>query len=182
MFEGVENVDIYTDEMEDYSIAALESNKPCFFDPGYSEHHYCSFYPMILHDVGGNAALYTISCDFYGENWAFFDEIIIKVGENRYTFTGVEVEREVDDDTTDIHETLRIWIDTNNVCFMEDLKAHSTETITVRLKGDKYNCDFNMSDTMIESILNMYDLFVQAGGTDPAYLSKVEGITTTTIR
>ena len=182
VFEGAENMEIYTDEIEDYSIITLESNKPCFFDPEYSEHYYCSFYPSILYHGEDNAALFSITCNFYGENWAFFDEIIVKVGTNRYSFTDVEAKREVDEETVDVREVLRIWIDSSSVAFMKDLEAHSTETIKVRLKGDNYDCDFTMSDTMIESILNMYDLFVQAGGTDPAFLSKGDGMTPMTVR
>ena len=182
VFEGAENIGVDEDEMEGDAYIDLESYKPCFFEPGYSENYYCSFYPSIYVSGDDGRAVFRMFCRFFGESWAFIDEIIIKVGDNRYSFTNVEADRKVDDDTSDIIEVVAIVIDSNSVAFMKDLQLHSKDTIKVRLKGDNYNCDFTMSDTMIESILNMYDLYVQAGGTDSDNLDKIVETTPMTVR
>ena len=71
-----------------------------------------------------------------------------------------------------ITEDLAILFDGEAFSFLEALKTaqKNGETVKVRLWGQKYDVDFAMTDSMLETIVNMYELFEEAGGTSAANL------------
>ncbi|MDD7446188.1 MAG: hypothetical protein PUK79_07155 [Clostridiales bacterium] len=96
--------------------------------------------------------------------------MIFKVGEKRYTFYDVDANISVSDGS--IIEELAILFDGETFSFLEALKTaqKNGETVKVRLWGQKYDVDFAMTDSMLETIVNMYELFEEAGGTSAANL------------
>ena len=96
--------------------------------------------------------------------------MIFKVGEKRYTFYDVDANIRTSDGS--ITEDLAIVFDGETFSFLEALKTaqKNGETVKVRLWGQKYDVDFAMTDSMLETIVNMYELFEEAGGTSAANL------------
>lgn len=177
VFENVNGIEISRDDMKDATYIDMnrdaDSWRDAFFDPGLSDYYYCSFYPSIRINSSGVAVMRWF-CDFFGEDWAFIDEIIIKVGDNRYSFSGVDIDRNVVDHG-DVLEELGIVFGDEHLAFLQDFAAHCEDgPIKVRLCGDNYDVDFTMSDSMVKWLKTFITLYDEAGALNASYLSDVK--------
>ena len=178
MFEGVENFAVNVHEANDFVSIDVEDAEPCAFYISDSKSILGGLLPSFKYTTDDELT-FALFCRVISQDYVNFDQIIIKVGENRYTFSNIDsLLGESGRSTISVEsgtyvlESTAIIIDAQNVAFLDDLKAHATEEIKVRLKGD-YDCDFTMSETLVQTILTAYDLFVEAGGMD--YLTDADG-------
>ena len=56
---------------------------------------------------------------------------------------------------------------------MQDLIEHRDEKIKVRLRGDADYVDFFLPDNVKDGMINVYNLYSMAGGTDPDNMKHV---------
>ena len=108
--------------------------------------------------------LFRVVIQYYADDWAYIDGFIVKIGNKSYVFSDVESNGEVASDGT-IRESTGITVDSSTVPLMRELIEHRNEEIKVRLCGDEKNIEFVLTDAMKDSIINLYNLFVAAGGT-----------------
>lgn len=111
-----------------------------------------------------NFDLYSFCFDYYGVNYSGLKSIIIKIGDNRYTFSNCGPSVSLTSDNF-IHESISFPLKRETVKFMSDLAEHRDESIQVRLVGNSQNWDFALTDDMKNSILTLYDLYSRGGGT-----------------
>lgn len=111
-----------------------------------------------------NFDLYSFYFDYYGANYAGLKSIIIKIGDNRYTFSNCQHTSSLTSDNF-IHESISFSLKRETVKFMSDFAEHRNEKIQVRLVGNSQNLDFILTDDMKNSILTLYDLYSRGGGT-----------------
>lgn len=171
VFAGVDNVFVSIDDMEGVGYIDLTSKEPCFFDPNYSKYKYCAFYPSVRIDEKGTGVLRMFG-SFYGEDWAFFDSMIIKIGNNRYTFSEIYNDRNVVEHA-EVNEELAIVMDSTTEVFVRDFIENADGEIKVRWCGDKYNVDFTMTDTMKSSFKTFFEKYIEAGGYDSSNIDNV---------
>lgn len=119
--------------------------------------------------MNGNSILFK----YYADDWAFIDSIIVKIGNRRYKFDGIPVDRDVLRDAS-IEEVAFIDLTTNVIPFMTYLIEHRDETVKVRLQGSDRDIDFILTDDMKNGIINIYNLYVAGGGTSKASMKKID--------
>lgn len=171
VFKEIDNVSVNIDDMEGAGYIDLDSLKPCFFDPNYSEYKYCAFYPSVRVNNTGVGVLRLFG-SFWGRKWALIDTMIIKIGDNRYTFSDVHSERDTGDHE-EINEELAIVMDSTTEVFVKDFIEHSDGEIKVRWKGEKYNVDFVMTDSMKATFKVFFEKYIEAGGYNPDNITVV---------
>lgn len=111
-----------------------------------------------------DSELCAIIIQYYANNWAFIDSAIVKVGNKRYKFTDLSNNKDVCSDAT-IRESVDITVMSDVIPFMQDLITHRNEEIKVRLCGSEKDVDFILTDKIKDSLINLYNLYVAAGGT-----------------
>lgn len=119
--------------------------------------------------MNGNSILFK----YYADDWAFIDSIIVKIGNRRYKFDEIPVDRDVLRDAS-IEEVAFIDLTTNVIPFMTYLIEHRDETVKVRLQGSNRDIDFILTDDMKNGIINIYNLYVAGGGTSKASMKKID--------
>lgn len=171
VFDGKDDIEIEYDDMTGKTKISVPSLFSLWGD-GYlslsNGHGY--IYPRILSD--SNADLFCIAIEYISSDWAFIDKAIVKIGDNRYTFDNVSIGRQVLS-SGKITEYLLIYIDKNSAAFMADLIEHREEEIKVRLVGKYTNQDFVLSESVKDKIINLYNLYSAAGGTNETNLDYV---------
>lgn len=100
--------------------------------------------------------------DYLGVDWAKLDGIIIKIGDNRYSFSNCYSSRTIDDGLAS--EYIAFYMKDQTTGMMKDLADHRDEEINVRLVGSAKSIDFVLTDTVKNTLLDMYDLYVAGGG------------------
>ena len=172
VFENVSGISVSIDDMEGVGYIDMDSHRECFFDPGYSDYYYCSMYPSIRINNSGVAVLRWF-IQFYGENWAFIDRMIIKVGDNRYTIGDIDIDREVVEHA-DVHEALGVVFSEEHLPFLTDFAEHCEDgPVKIRLCGDKYNVDFTMTDSMVKWLKQFITLCEEAGALNETYMNQI---------
>lgn len=119
--------------------------------------------------MNGNSILFK----YYADDWAFIDSVIVKIGNRRYKFDGIYVDRDVLSDAS-ISEVAFIDLTSSVIPFMTYLIQHRTETVKVRLQGEDRDIDFTLTDDMKNGIINIYNLYVAGGGTSKASMKKID--------
>ena len=117
---------------------------------------------------------------YYADDWAFIENVIIKVGSKRYKFSGITVDRDVLQNAT-IREVVFIDVTSKVIPFMTYLIEHRDEPVKVRLQGKERDIDFTLSDDMKNGIINIYNLYVAGGGTSKASIQKIDLVRDVTI-
>ena len=100
--------------------------------------------------------------DYLGGDWAKLNGIIIKIGDNRYSFTNCYSSRSIDDGFAS--EYVAFYMKDQTAGMMKDLAEHRDDEITVRLTGSAKSIDFVLTDTVKNTLLDMYDLYTAGGG------------------
>lgn len=138
--------------------------------------HSSGIYPDIIVLNLGTAKeipIFRIWINYQNDEWLFADNCIIKVGDNRYYFSDIDVKRDNGYSKyrgSWIEEVLLIKIGDASIPFMEDLceARKNDETVTLRLKGSKGYIDFDITSN-ISSITNLYKILKSCGGTLERY-------------
>lgn len=99
--------------------------------------------------------------------YALPEKIIFKVGNTRYEFYDFDVSMDYDLSAvrTSYIEEFDLVFDSNSYKLIETIAANPSSTVSVRIKGALYDYDFEMSESDVENIVKLYNLYVQAGGT-----------------
>lgn len=84
--------------------------------------------------------------DYLGGDWAKLNGIIIKIGDNRYSFTNCYSSRSIDDGFAS--EYVAFYMKDQTAGMMKDLAEHRDDEITVRLTGSAKSIDFVLTDTV----------------------------------
>lgn len=119
--------------------------------------------------------LFRVVIQYYADDWAYIDGLIVKIGNKSYVFSDVESNGEVASDGT-IRESTGITVDSSTVPLMRELIEHRNEEVKVRLCGDEKNIEFTLTDAMKDSIINLYNLFVAAGGTRSSNMKYLDAV------
>ena len=99
---------------------------------------------------------------YLGVDWAKLNGIIIKIGDNRYSFSNCYSSHSLDDGYASVYFAFCMKDQTTDM--MKDFADHRDEEINVRLVGSAKSIDFVLTDTVKNTLLDMYDLYVAGGG------------------
>lgn len=115
----------------------------------------------------------------YSHDAANINGIIIKIGNKRYSFSGLNVSQDIlrGSGTYYIGESTTIEVTSKSIPMMTELIEHRNEEIRVRLQGTNRNVDFVLTDDMKNSIINLYNLYVAGGGTNAASMQIIDKVT-----
>lgn len=143
-----DNFTSYYDEVEDYTLFIPTKNIgvfQCVMNP-------CVYFSDTEGDIGWLLFRYA------GENWVFFDSLIIKTDNNKYTKTFAYGEVEEEMGMEGVMETVEIPFDKEMYKMVEDI-AHSTKAV-VRFSG-KHMYDYELSEQdkqILQQFLDCYTL------------------------
>ena len=170
VFEENEDVEVTWDEMDGTAQVTPADILSTAFIPDSVADSYGMLSPATAYDGDEDTVRFVLVGVLSVEEKAQIERMIFKVGEKRYTFYDVDSNIRTSDGS--ITEKLGIVFDGGTFSFLEALKTaqKNGETVKVRLWGRKYDVDFAMTDSMLETIVNMYELFEKAGGTSAANL------------
>lgn len=182
IFDNREDVTVKYDDMSNstsvYATSLINGEGNIKLDWNYD---YVSIYPHVA--ILKSVDSYIWCIDYNARNWMFIDTITIKIGNKRYIFKDFLSTKKVYSDST-IVEHMTFVITNDTIPFMQDLITHRNEPIKVRLSGETDNVDFFLPDIVKDGMINIYNLYVAGGGTEPnnmKLLTNIEG-TNLTIR
>lgn len=162
VFNNVADVTVKADDMTGDAIFATTSLLGADGEISVGDGETVVVYGAI--SANSSFDLFRVVIQYYADDWAYIDGFIVKIGNKSYVFSDVESNGEVASDGT-IRESTGITVDSSTVPLMRELIEHRNEEIKVRLCGDEKNIEFVLTDAMKDSIINLYNLFVAAGGT-----------------
>ena len=117
-----------------------------------------------------------LNLNYYGYSWMNINEIVFKIGDNRYFFTSDQGPINVRQESYSngiVKEQLLIVLDANSISFMQDFIEHRDEEILVRFSGADSVMDFALTKEIKDATIGLYDRYVMAGGTQPESLQTV---------
>ena len=133
--------------------------------------HVAEVLPMVNSDESVDA--FMLNLNYYGYSWMNINEIVFKIGDNRYFFTSdqgpINARQEVYSNGM-VQEQLVIVFDANSLSFMQDFIEHRDEEILVRFSGASGVMDFALTKEIKDAMIGLYDRYVMAGGTQPESL------------
>lgn len=162
VFNNAADVTVNADDMTGDAIFATTSLLGTDGELSVGDGEMVAVYAGI--SVNSSFDLFRVVIQYYADDWAYIDGFIVKIGNKSYVFSGVEANREIASNGT-IRESTGITVDSSTVPLMRELIEHRNEEIKIRLCGDDKNIEFVLTDAMKNSIINLYNLFVAAGGT-----------------
>ena len=130
--------------------------------------------PMVSSDESVDA--FMLNLNYYGYSWMNINEIVFKIGDNRYFFTPDQGPINVRQESYSngiVKEQLLIVLDANSISFMQDFIEHRDEEILVRFSGADSVMDFALTKEIKDATIGLYDRYVMAGGTQPESLQTV---------
>lgn len=170
VFDGQDNITVSSDEME--GLTFVTPYRP-YYNSSFSLFDDASMVfttPGIV--LGDSFDAYNLSFDYYGRNWVGMNEIIFKIGDNRYSFSNCYTSHAVTEDGS-VSESISFYAKNQTKDFMKDFANHRNDEIKVRINGSFQTLDFVLSDASKSSILDLYDLYVFGGGTRESNMFKV---------
>lgn len=151
---------IEADEMEGYEGYIVESLKK---EKYTSNSALIQCFPMVVSQQ--DADFYDICIKIYTLNRFPVDEVIFKVGNHRYVFSQIKGFDCGDKKTEDVYNhTLIFMLDSYSLTLIDDIVKNQNQDVKVRIKGNDQNLDFTLSNEMKDAIINLYNLYAQAGG------------------
>lgn len=168
--DGAYEVDLPTSDKN--GCIDLADLSGCYFDPELSDDYYCVFAPdILLKDSENPFGIFRLWCTFYSKTGYDLNTIKITVGGKTYVIGDVQSDTS-ERDNGDIRELCVIVIGDELLALMEDLQAGRNGAVVVELIGERGRWQFEMADSMKAAILDAFDDFVKAGGTNPDFLSQ----------
>lgn len=116
--------------------------------------------------------LFALIFDYTGIDWAGVESIIIKIGDNRYTFSNFYKSSYVTNEGL-ADEYISIPLKKETLVFVNDFCKHQNEEIKVRLNGSVQTFDFILSPSEKNAIVGLYNLYVSGGGTQESNLRNI---------
>lgn len=179
VFENADDITVKYDDISNTttisSTSLLKGEGDIKLDYNYD---YVSIYPRVISILPADQ--YTWNIDYFAKNWMFIEKVSFKVGNTVYAFTDFTTSRKVYSDAT-IQEHLAFGITSDSMMFMQDLIEHRDEKIKVRLSSESDYIDFFLPDKVKDGIINVYNLYSQAGGTDTTNMKLITAIEDTKI-
>lgn len=144
---------------------------------------------MILSDELDPSLIYltpniylTDSCDYFsicfqriGFDPADFTSIIVKIGDDRYQFKSCKTASSSSESNL-VLDCIYFYLKTETKSFMKELSKHKDDEIKVRLVGNQKSFDFTLTEEAVDGLLDLYDLFVEGGGTRESNLQNISSI------
>ncbi len=107
------------------------------------------------------------------DTWPQLYKLIVKVGQKSYVFSDCKMT----DGAGSTQESFAIVLNEDVVPFMDDLMEHQDEEINVRITAGVGDMEFALSDKQKADIINLYQLFDQAGGVNQADMERAMEMT-----
>ncbi len=178
VFDGRQDVTVFSDDMSGKSTISLYGDSYSSYIP-FDDGSILTVQPSLY--LTDSYDYYNIYFDCFGTSPVGMTGIIIKIGDNRYSFSNCYASHSTVDNT--VLDTISLTLKRETVDFMNDFAEHKDEEIKVRITGTYATLDFSLTDEMKNEILTLYDLYAQGGGTrdknlrditdiDPAIVSK----------
>lgn len=168
VFDGRDDFRITYDNMTSQaSIAVSNSNQ--LMIPVLESSAVITVRPSIFLTDSQDAFL--LMFDYLGVDWAGLNGIIIKIGDNRYSFSNCYTFQSVYDGYAS--ESICFYMKKQTLEMMKDLSDHRDEEIRVRLTGSSKNIDFVLTDTVKDTLLDLYGLYTAGGGTRESNMFKI---------
>lgn len=124
---------------------------------------------------------YLLGLYYVGEDWAFINNIIVKIGDHRYTISDFDVSRKVRSGGS-VQEYICLFANNETIPMIQDLIEHRDEEIKVRFSGSRKNIDFVLTDDIKNGMINLYNLYVAGGGTNKENIDLITELDTTTVK
>lgn len=123
---------------------------------------------------------YLLGLYYVGQNWAFINNIIVKIGDHRYTISDFDVSRKVRSGSS-VQEYICLFANSETIPMIQDLIEHRDEEIKVRFSGSNKNIDFTLTDDIKNGMINLYNLYVAGGGTNEKNIDLITKLDKTTV-
>lgn len=170
VFDGREDIIVGRDDMEGQTIVLPSYDYYGSTCTWLSPDAFITIRPGMVLDDDSDSFILTF--DYLGRSFANLNSIIIKIGDNRYTFSNCYTSRSLTEDFL-ASEQISFFMKKETVGFMKDLSNHHDEEIKVRLNGSAQSFDFILSDEAKNCLLGLYDLYSSGGGTRETNLLKL---------
>ena len=172
-FQDVNDYQITIDDMTGEGSIYIKSllNESEFVE---NDDYALAFFPMV--EINNDFDLFAFSVLYLGYQSENIDQVIVKIGDNRYFFSNVKLNIDnLPGFNMDGYkmELPTIIIDSRTISFMQDLIQHRDEEIKVRLVGTSKEMDFVLTQAMKDGIIGLYDRYVIAGGTRQENMDKI---------
>lgn len=109
----------------------------------------------------GGQPKFGIYVNYMADSWIFADDVMIKIGDNVYTFENASIQQIAKDG--DIRELFWFTDSTENGKNMLNDWADSTDYIRIRLSGQS-NFDFTVPSAAQQKIADFYKLYLKGCG------------------
>ena len=119
---------------------------------------------IVILDTG--EAFFRVLFSAYMEKWIFLNKIIIKIGEKKYYFEE-EFSRGVRSGGY-VKEELLFPLGNTGFSMIDEMRTASE--VKIRMEGEKYFRDCVFSQKSIDLLLDFYDDFLKAGGSEKEYI------------
>ena len=106
--------------------------------------------------------------------------MIIKIGDKRYTFSDLDVSRDVRSSGS-IQESFVVFMNSDVNAMMQDLIAHRDEEIKIRLSGSRGSVDFVLSKNIKDAMIHLYNVFAAGGGINQTNMKILDAATSFTV-
>lgn len=124
---------------------------------------------------------YLLGLYYVGEDWAFINNIIVKIGDHRYTISDFDVSRKVRSGGS-VQEYICLFANNETIPMIQDLIEHRDEEIKVRFSGSSKNIDFVLTDDIKNGMINLYNIYVAGGGTNKENIDLITELDKTTVK
>lgn len=177
VFDERQDTFVYTDEMTGETLALLKSDsslRTTYFDDGSR----ITVTPSLM--LNDSCDYYSLSFVYCGSLPAEMKSIIIKTGNDRYTFSSLNFSQSTLSDGR-IFEEVSFPVKKETRSFMYDLMVHQDEEIKVRINGTYQTFNFTLSDAAKKDIIDLYNLYDMGNGTRKSNLSNITNIDQTVV-
>lgn len=184
VFNGRDDVNVSYDDMtaitKVYSQAQISGSTQSSINFGERGIIMVLPYIGIMDTSYDSLDVFTLQFDFFGHNWINLNEIIIKVGDNRYDFLNCYTSQSTDFNGL-AHEVINFNLKNEVLPFIQDFVKHPDAEIKVRLCGDNDSFDFVLTDDMKNDVILLYNIFVKGNGTRKSNMDNISQIDQTTV-
>ena len=179
VFDTVEDITVEDDDMTGIvtvSSTSLNKGRNAAIDIDWST--VVTIRPHI--SVSKDLDAYSFSVGYVADSWAFIDEMIIKIGDNRYTFSDLDVSRNVRSSGS-IQESFVVFMNSDVNAMMQDLIEHREDEIKIRLRGSRSSVDFVLSKNIKDAMIHLYNVFAAGGGINQTNMKILDVATSFTV-
>lgn len=161
VFENDERFSVEFDDMDDTGEINLADSDFLFYGHCDEEGMGAFAFKLDIKIVNELPPVLRLHVMYLAEEWVFGDRLIIKAGENRYTF---DIDRQTEVlDNGNIAEMFTICFTDESMKLLEDCIANPY-SVRFRYDGDsEVNGSIPLIDTMIENMKLFYDTYIASG-------------------